>query len=65
MPSACASLASIPTSISAVPFRALHSLDYTGTAILENDVVGAWAAATEGEAGIVVIPGTGSKGFWA
>ena len=44
----------------AVPNRALQLLDYSGVAVLENDVVGAWAGATQMQPGIVVISGTGS-----
>jgi N-acetylglucosamine kinase-like BadF-type ATPase len=43
-----------------VPNKALHSLGYQGVTVLENDVVGAWAGATQMQPGIVVIAGTGS-----
>jgi N-acetylglucosamine kinase-like BadF-type ATPase len=43
-----------------VPNKALHSLGYQGMTVLENDVVGAWAGATQMQPGIVVIAGTGS-----
>jgi N-acetylglucosamine kinase-like BadF-type ATPase len=43
-----------------VPQRALRRLGYTGVAVLENDVVGAWAGATQMQPGVVVISGTGS-----
>lgn len=57
----CACLAGLDTELDLpVPRLALERLGYTGPAILENDVVGAWAAATEGAPGIVVIAGTGS-----
>lgn len=43
-----------------VPQRAVRSLAYNGPAIYENDVVGAWAGATEAQPGVVVIAGTGA-----
>ncbi len=43
-----------------VPNKALGFLGYTGVAIVENDVVGAWAGATQMQPGVVVISGTGS-----
>jgi N-acetylglucosamine kinase-like BadF-type ATPase len=43
-----------------VPQRAVGLLGYTGAVLMENDVVGAWAGATEAGAGVVVIAGTGS-----
>ena len=43
-----------------VPQQAIRELAYTGPAIFENDVVGAWAGATGGEPGIVAISGTGA-----
>jgi N-acetylglucosamine kinase-like BadF-type ATPase len=46
-----------------VPQEALYQLGYTGLAVLENDVVGAWAGATQLQPGIVVIAGTGSTAF--
>lgn len=57
----CACLAGLDTELDLpVPQLALAHLGYDGPAILENDVVGAWAAATEGTPGIVAIAGTGS-----
>ena len=46
-----------------VPQRAVRSLGFTGPTIIENDVVGAWAGATEAQPGIVVIAGTGATGL--
>lgn len=46
-----------------VPQWAARALGYTGPTIIENDVVGAWAGATEAQAGIVVIAGTGATGL--
>jgi N-acetylglucosamine kinase-like BadF-type ATPase len=46
-----------------VPQQALQQLGYHGAAILENDVVGAWAGATGAQPGVVVIAGTGSTAF--
>lgn len=46
-----------------VPQRAIHLLGYNGVTIMENDVVGAWAGATEAHSGIVIIAGTGSTGL--
>jgi N-acetylglucosamine kinase-like BadF-type ATPase len=46
-----------------VPNNALHFLGYRGVTVLENDVVGAWAGATQMQPGIVVIAGTGSTAF--
>jgi N-acetylglucosamine kinase-like BadF-type ATPase len=43
-----------------VPQRAVRLLDYSGAVLMENDVIGAWAGATEAGAGVVVIAGTGS-----
>src|SRR6185437_16654272 len=43
-----------------VPQRAVRSLGFTGPAIIENDVVGAWAGATEAQPGVVIIAGTGA-----
>lgn len=57
----CACLAGLDTELDLpAPRLALERLGYDGPAILENDVVGAWAAATEGAPGIVAIAGTGS-----
>lgn len=46
-----------------VPQRAARSLGYTGPTIIENDVVGAWAGATEAQPGLVIIAGTGATGL--
>jgi N-acetylglucosamine kinase-like BadF-type ATPase len=46
-----------------VPQRAARTLGYTGPIIVENDVVGAWAGATEAQPGVVVIAGTGATGL--
>jgi glucosamine kinase len=46
-----------------VPQRAVRSLGYGGATIIENDVVGAWAGATEAQPGIVIIAGTGATGL--
>ncbi len=46
-----------------VPQRAARTLGFTGPTIIENDVVGAWAGATEAQPGIVVIAGTGATGL--
>lgn len=43
-----------------VPQRAVTLLGYTGEAIFENDVVGAWAGVTGGDPGVVAIAGTGA-----
>jgi N-acetylglucosamine kinase-like BadF-type ATPase len=43
-----------------VPQRAVTLLGFTGAAIFENDVVGAWAGVTGGDPGIVAIAGTGA-----
>jgi N-acetylglucosamine kinase-like BadF-type ATPase len=43
-----------------VPQRAVALLGFTGAAIFENDVVGAWAGVTGGDPGIVTIAGTGA-----
>jgi N-acetylglucosamine kinase-like BadF-type ATPase len=57
----CACLSGLDTELDVtVPRLALERLGYRGPAILENDVVAAWAAATDGKPGIVVIGGTGS-----
>ncbi len=57
----CACLAGLDTELDLpVPRLALDRLGYSGPVILENDVVGAWAAVTEGAPGIVVVAGTGS-----
>ncbi|HEX9068479.1 MAG TPA: BadF/BadG/BcrA/BcrD ATPase family protein [Ktedonobacterales bacterium] len=46
-----------------VPRTAMQSLGYKGPVIAENDVVGAWAGATGGEPGVVMISGTGATGM--
>lgn len=46
-----------------VPQRAARSLGFTGPTIIENDVVGAWAGATEAQPGVVIIAGTGATGL--
>ena len=57
----CMCLAGFDTDLDLpVPQRAMTVLGYGGPAITENDVVGAWAGATEVRAGIVVIAGTGA-----
>lgn len=57
----CMCLAGFDTDLDLpVPHRAIKALEYGGVTILENDVVGAWAGATEGNPGLVVIAGTGS-----
>lgn len=57
----CMCLAGFDTDLDlAVPQHATGLLGYTGTTIYENDVVGAWAGATEASPGIVVIAGTGA-----
>ena len=57
----CMCLAGFDTDLDLpVPERAMRLLGYDGIAIMENDVVGAWAGATEGNPGLVVIAGTGS-----
>ncbi|HEU0028349.1 MAG TPA: BadF/BadG/BcrA/BcrD ATPase family protein [Ktedonobacterales bacterium] len=43
-----------------VPQRAVTLLRFTGAAIFENDVVGAWAGVTGGDPGVVTIAGTGA-----
>jgi N-acetylglucosamine kinase-like BadF-type ATPase len=57
----CMCLAGFDTDLDlSVPQRALRILDFDGPAIFENDVVGAWAGATEVNPGIVAIGGTGA-----
>lgn len=57
----CACLAGLDTELDLpVPRLALQRLGFSGPAILENDAVGAWTAATNGKPGVVVIAGTGS-----
>jgi N-acetylglucosamine kinase-like BadF-type ATPase len=43
-----------------VPERAIRTLRFSGKIIVENDVVGAWAGATNAGAGVVTIAGTGA-----
>ncbi|HEX8733596.1 MAG TPA: BadF/BadG/BcrA/BcrD ATPase family protein [Ktedonobacterales bacterium] len=60
----CLCLAGFDTDLDLpVPQRAIALLGYHGPAIFENDVVGAWAAVTGGETGIVTIAGTGATGL--
>lgn len=57
----CMGLAGFDTDLDlSVPQRTLRILNFTGPAIFENDVVGAWAGATAVSPGIVVIAGTGA-----
>ncbi len=57
----CLCLAGFDTDLDLpVPQRAMRLLGYNGTALFENDVVGAWAGATEVKPGLVVIAGTGA-----
>jgi N-acetylglucosamine kinase-like BadF-type ATPase len=57
----CMCLAGFDTDLDlSVPQRALRILDFDGPAIIENDVIGAWAGATEANPGIVAIGGTGA-----
>jgi N-acetylglucosamine kinase-like BadF-type ATPase len=57
----CMCLAGFDTDLDlSVPQHALRILGFGGPAIFENDVVGAWAGATEVSAGIVAIGGTGA-----
>lgn len=57
----CMCLAGFDTDLDlTVPQRALRILNFSGPAIFENDVVGAWAGATEVSPGIVAIGGTGA-----
>ncbi len=57
----CLCLAGFDTELDLpVPQRAINILGYKGPGIFENDVVGAWAGVTGGEAGIVAIAGTGA-----
>jgi glucosamine kinase len=60
----CMCLAGFDTDLDLpVPLSAMRQVDFTGPAIMENDVVGAWAGATEAKPGIVVIAGTGATGL--
>jgi glucosamine kinase len=57
----CLCLAGFDTDLDLlVPRRAVQLMGFEGVAIFENDVVGAWAGATGGQPGLVVIAGTGS-----
>jgi N-acetylglucosamine kinase-like BadF-type ATPase len=57
----CLCLAGFDTDLDLpVPRGAVRLLGFEGPAITENDVVGAWAGATEVHAGLVVIAGTGA-----
>jgi N-acetylglucosamine kinase-like BadF-type ATPase len=57
----CMCLAGFDTDLDlSVPQRAMRILDFGGPTIFENDVVGAWAGATEVNPGIVAIGGTGA-----
>lgn len=57
----CMCLAGFDTDLDLpVPQRAVRLLGFQGAAIMENDVVGAWAGATEAMPGVVVIAGTGA-----
>jgi N-acetylglucosamine kinase-like BadF-type ATPase len=57
----CTCLAGFDTELDLpVPQQAITLLGYCGAVILENDVVGAWASATDGGPGIVAIAGTGA-----
>jgi len=57
----CLCLAGFDTDLDLpVPQRAIALLGFKGPVIFENDVVGAWAGVTGGEAGIVAIAGTGA-----
>jgi N-acetylglucosamine kinase-like BadF-type ATPase len=57
----CMCLAGFDTDLDLpVPQRAMQSLGYEGPTVMENDVVGAWAGATEARPGVVVIAGTGA-----
>ncbi len=57
----CMCLAGFDTDLDLpVPQRAVRLLGFQGAAIMENDVVGAWAGATDAKPGVVVIAGTGA-----
>jgi glucosamine kinase len=57
----CMCLAGFDTDLDVpVPQGGMRLLGFRGPAIMENDVVGAWAGATEANPGIVVIAGTGA-----
>lgn len=60
----CLCLAGFDTDLDLpVPQGAVRLLGYTGPVLMENDVVGAWAGATEAQPGVVIIAGTGSTGL--
>jgi glucosamine kinase len=60
----CMCLAGFDTDLDLpVPQHAVRLLDYAGPVIMENDVVGAWAGATEVRPGVVIIAGTGATGL--
>jgi N-acetylglucosamine kinase-like BadF-type ATPase len=60
----CMCLAGFDTDLDLpVPQSAMRQLSFHGPAIMENDVVGAWAGATEAKPGLVVIAGTGATGL--
>lgn len=60
----CMCLAGFDTNLDLpVPQGAIRLLGYAGPALMENDVVGAWAGATEAQSGVVIIAGTGSTGL--
>jgi glucosamine kinase len=57
----CLCLAGFDTELDLpVPEQAMRTLGYRGPAIIENDVLGAWAGATQVRPGVVVIAGTGA-----
>lgn len=60
----CLTIAGFDTELDLpVPQGAIRRIGFQGPAIIENDVVGAWAGATEASAGLVVIAGTGATGL--
>jgi N-acetylglucosamine kinase-like BadF-type ATPase len=62
--SLCLCLAGLDTDLDLpVPRAAVAKLGYRGPALFENDVVGAWAGATEAQPGIALIAGTGATGL--
>lgn len=57
----CLTIAGFDTDLDVpVPQGAVRLLNYQGPVVMENDVVGAWAGATEASPGLVVIAGTGA-----
>ena len=57
----CLCLAGFDTELDLpVPDQAMRTLGYHGPVIAENDVLGAWAGATQVRPGVVVIAGTGA-----